>query len=947
MPVRTERRPQILRWVLALAVLVATSACHPKRDPHIVDRPRDLREDRAFISSPSLGHPIYECSSNVTVTGFLAGARLEVFIDGAPAPAPPVIGQIPETGENIQVGTAFTVGQKVKVRQRTATAVSEFTPEVTVTSHLEDYPNGLPQPRLFKNPVHQCGHAVLVEDVVPGATVEVRSENPAAGGGFSAPAAVGQFAASTEWGLNWTSLNPQLELGARVTAQAKLCASQSAASAPEITVPPPDSMPAASIAPPIVEGQTVFAIWGAGGPSANDPPLHGPILTASAASPVGESAAPGGVPHLLGIGPPAVAGTSYSATQRLCTTGPAAPPVIAVACDAMPAPIIEPPLPGATTITVTTHQPGAEILVFADGQEIGHSGGSVINLSRPLADGETVVVVQRIGSCTGSLVYQIEVGCALSDDPSACAGDWPAFRHSGIRTGWQVAASALADPYQVKTLEVKWNVAAPDGGRFRGSPVIWRDRAYIGTSEGHLFAFDANSGAQLWRFPSNDEPALTSNYTCNPSSNGIAASVAIARMRNRTLVILAAPDRTGRPSLGETKFGAGHGSGRVFALDAATGALVWATRQEVARLTGTTPGSTSELHEQLGYSAPLVLGDRIYLGVGDHCDNPIQNGRVVAVRLSDGAVQSPNPFDFMATSSRGGGVWTYISGGLADGIFTTTGNTRNGNPGGEPSVNNGLSMIRLNPDTGALEGKIQPVPFAKDDDPDWSAGASLMAASCGNLALSTQKDGWAYAANLGGPLTFRWQFPDTAFPFPTNDPSPHGDVRYHRAGAVWKDVFVAMMGGEDVETPGTTADTFRGYQYLHALNACAGAGNRVRWIADLTSFTEPVTDAHGWGLGPPTVTGGIFFIGTNRGMLVAVADPSVWPAQGSRCTASGLAGNDCLAAGFQLVPVPAVLRSLNLGAGVLTRTEPAIARDSLFVASEDGRLLRIAPRSVR
>lgn len=943
---RTDRRSRVLVWFVAVTALLATAGCTP-RDSHIVRKPDNLREDRAFLSPPTLGHPIYACSGNVTVTNFLVGARLEVFIDGAPAPAPPVVGGIPEVGENIEVGTSFVTGQRVKVRQRTSTAVSGFTPEVMVTSHLDDYPHGLPQPRLFQNPIRQCGHAVLVEDTVPGATMEVRSENPAAGGGFSTPATVGQFNASTEWGLNWTGINPQLELGARVTAQARLCASQSAWSAPEIAVPPPDPMPAGSIASPIVEGQTTFQIWGAGGPNANDPPEHGPVLTALVgATPVGESAAPGGVPHLLGVSP-AVAGTSYSATQRLCTPGPAGPPIVAVACSAMPASVIEPPLPGASTITVTTHQPGAEILVFANGQEIGHSGGSVINLSRPLADGETVDVVQRIGGCTGSLVYQIEVGCALSDDPSACGGDWPAFRHSGIRNGWQVAPSALADPYQVKTLEVKWTVAAPDGGAFRGSPVIWQDRVFIGSSAGRLFAFDANTGAELWRYPSNNEPPLTTSYTCNPSSEGIAASVAIARRRNQSLVILAAPDRTGRPSLGESTFGAGRGSGRLFALDAATGALVWATGDEVARLTGTTPGSTSELHEQLGYSAPLVLGNRIYVGVGDHCDNPIQNGRVVAVRLSDGALQSPSPFDFQATSTRGGGVWTYISGGLADGIFTTTGNTRNGNPLGEPSINHGLSMVRLNPDTGALEGAIQPVPFAKDDDPDWSAGASLMAASCGSLALSTQKDGWAYAANLGGPLSFRWQFPDTAFPFPASDPNPHGDVRYHRAGAVWNEVYVAMMGGEDVATPGSDADTYRGYQYLHALNACAPPGSRVRWIADLAPFTEPVIDAHGWGLGPPTVTGGIFFVGTNRGFLVALADPSVWPAQGSRCTMTGLSGNDCLAAGFQLVPVPTVLRSLDLGAGMLTRTEPAIARDSLYVASEGGRLMRIAPRSVR
>jgi outer membrane protein assembly factor BamB len=225
----------------------------------------------------------------------------------------------------------------------------------------------------------------------------------------------------------------------------------------------------------------------------------------------------------------------------------------------------------------------------------------------------------------------------------------------------------------------------------------------------------------------------------------------------------------------------------VFALDAATGAIIWMTSQEVARLTGLTQYSTDELHEQIGYSSPLVLNERIYVGIADHCDNPIQNGRVIAVDLFSGNIVGG--FKFEATSDRGGGIWTYLSGGLAGGVFTTTGNTRRGSAP-EPAVNHGLSMIRLNPGSGALEGKMQPVPFEKDGDPDWSSGATLMNASCGPLVVSTMKDGWTYAANAGPPLDFRWQFPSVAYPFPKDDPNDHGDIHYHRVGAAWEDVFI-------------------------------------------------------------------------------------------------------------------------------------------------------------
>ena len=208
------------------------------------------------------------------------------------------------------------------------------------------------------------------------------------------------------------------------------------------------------------------------------------------------------------------------------------------------------------------------------------------------------------------------------------------------------------------------------------------------------------------------------------------------------------------------------------------------------------------------------------------------------------------------------------------------------------------------------------------------------------------KDGWTYAVIAGdgtpGAPSVSWQFPNTGYPFPLNDPNDHGDIRYHRAGAAWNDVYISMAGGEDIVGEGGPGDIFAGYQRLHAFNVCSGYAGLVRWIAYLDAFTSPPVDRWSWGLGPPTVTGGIVYVGTNQGWLLALADPSVWPAQAARCTFSGLDGLDCLNAGYQLVPNPTILKSINLG-GNLRRTEPAIANGSLYVSNSSGRLFRIAP----
>jgi len=942
---------RLLAFLLGIALL-SLGACdkpgHPKgsqqKDPHVVRNPGDFKEDRKFISPPTLGQPIYACSSAITVTNFLPGAKIEVFIDGVPAPNPSFIGTFPNPGQTHDTGQQFTAGQVVHVKQTLGAATSSDSNHVTATSHTEDFPAGLPKPRLFAHPLYQCGHAVLVEDVVPGSSVTVHAEDDAGGGTFKPIQDVGGFQASTEWGINWTGVNPEFTLAARISATAKLCTDNSPRSDYEITIAGPSPPPPGSLEKPIIDGQTQVVVWGKTGPP-SDTLHHGVIATIrdGSAAVRGQSSSPGGVPHIFGISPAAQTNQKLDVTQKLCTESPPGDVVVVEDCSAMPAPIIKAPLPGDTKIVVTQMIPGAEILVFASGQEIGHSSGNVINLSRALNNGETVIVMQRLGKCTGSFVYEIKVECALGTAPGACSSDWPAFRQNGLRTARQTQHSVLGDPYMVKKLEVKASTTAPDGGEFVASPVIVDGRVFIGSNGGHLYAFDANfanNAAPLWQFPPAGEPALTSKFTCNPSSEGIAASVAAATSRERgALIILQGPDQ-GRPSDPGGKFGSGEGSGRIFALNPANGALVWKTTDEVARL-----NVANNLHEQMGYSSPLVLGNRIYVGIANHCDNPIQKGRVRAVNLDTGAIDAGFNFEAVndpnQANNRGGGVWTFVSGGLGNGLVTTTGNVKNGTIS-EPATNHALAMVRLDPATGALQGKIQPVPYINDIDPDWSAGATLMAASCGAIAASTMKDGWTYAGNFSPSLTFRWQYPNTSYPFPSVDPLKHHDIRYHRAGAAWNDTYYTMSGGQQILDLSDPLNVYQGYRKLHAFNVCAGEGGRVRWIAQLDAWTSPAIDTWSWSLGPPTVTDGIVYVGTNRGFLLAIADTSLWPSQGGRCTMPTLSTADCAAAGYQVVPNPTVLKALDLG-GEILRNEPALANGTVYVASSNRKLFRIAP----
>lgn len=510
---------------------------------------------------------------------------------------------------------------------------------------------------------------------------------------------------------------------------------------------------------------------------------------------------------------------------------------------------------------------------------------------------------------------------------AACSQHWPMYRHNVIRSGGQINASPLSDPAHVPSLAVQWTFSVPAadtvGGNpgFRASPVVYNDRVYIGSGNGRMYALNAATGAVLWKYPAPPAAPLRSQFVCNPSSQGIASSAVIAKINGVDAVIFGAPD----PAVGTTL-----GEGRLFALNAVTGAEIWKS-QIVAHVTGTTGGSTSERHEQIGYSSPIVYGDRIYVGVADHCDNPIQKGRIVSVRLNNGTIDPAFTYCSTGTcgdATRGGGVWSGVA-VWGDGLYATTGNVNNG--GSEPSPNHGLSMLRLNATTGAVVWKFQPVPYALDWDPDWSAGPNVMLSSCGVLSVSTMKDGWTHAIDTNTGAR-RWTFPAAAVPFTAADGTVHGDSRFMRAGAAWGDVFITMTGGLTVST-----NLSAGYRRLHALNVCASNADRIRWILDV-----PNASGSTYSLGVPTVSRGIVYIGTDQGHLVAIADPSIHPAAGWRCANTDVSTANCVASGYTLVPQPAVLANVALS-GSMVYNEAAIAGGRLFAATGSGNVYMLKP----
>lgn len=472
--------------------------------------------------------------------------------------------------------------------------------------------------------------------------------------------------------------------------------------------------------------------------------------------------------------------------------------------------------------------------------------------------------------------------------------EWYTYRYDSARTGAQPRASALSDPAKVGTLHIGWTFPL-DGavGAFRASPIVVYDTVFVGSTGGYFYALDAATGTLKWQYPkAGDLPLLGS---CGYFGRyGIQSSATYARIGGQDAVIFGAPDPSAEGGLG---------SAQLFAFplsaDPNNPQPIWKS-DVVAHVSGCTLGtpahpSLDEHHERIAYSSPLVLGNKIYVGVHDAGDDPIQVGRVIAVNLSTGHIDPSFQFQAVGThaspdpqcirhctdqwlacldcdratdphcptpqqcadgrkgceaacnnpaTGRGGGVWNSMATD-GEGVYFTTGNTRTDSLGvqsPEPNPNHGLSIIRVDEENGNIVWAFQPVPYPLDEDPDWAAGATVMSTSCGELIASVQKDGWSYAVNGNGTPwgapSVRWQFPPTGYPFTNRGVDGHGDTDYKRPGAAWNDVFIVTTGGED-----RADDHFGvGYGKLHALNACATTEKtRVRWM------TNDQDLPHNWG----------------------------------------------------------------------------------------------------
>jgi hypothetical protein len=372
------------------------ASCGAVRFPGKVE-PGSQTPDPSFISPPMVLGPLYACATAVAVGGAVLDAKVSLLSNDVevatiyPARSPFRI--------DFMGLQKLEPGQVITAIQESDGAISAPSAPVTVRDHTVDYPAGLPKPFVDPSTVYECAEVISVRHV-PGATVTV----------FTNGRDPRSFISSWDWTIVHPSGAP-FSVGDEFTVNQTLCTDKSDISDPPAvrarTGPTAPLLVPILKPPSIVAGQELLFIEniveGANVTvEETSSPWSGTFSTPVNWKPDFDIKIP--------LGRPLRPGDSIRLRQELCSSiGDWSPGDQVQPCKNLPAPLIETPIAGNDFVIVAESLPGARIMIFdSAGVEIGDGSGTVIFLSRPIIAGETLIVVQQLGECTGQFVYRVQ-----------------------------------------------------------------------------------------------------------------------------------------------------------------------------------------------------------------------------------------------------------------------------------------------------------------------------------------------------------------------------------------------------------------------------------------------------------------------------------------------------------------------------------------------------------
>jgi outer membrane protein assembly factor BamB len=487
--------------------------------------------------------------------------------------------------------------------------------------------------------------------------------------------------------------------------------------------------------------------------------------------------------------------------------------------------------------------------------------------SGTLSGGSAVTVASGVATFSGLSINTAGNGYTLTatspTSPSLSAAtsgtfnissstDWTTYLGGIGRTNFAANEGGF-NPTSVKKLSLAWQAsdAGPSHGVF-SQPIVSNGLVYWGSFDGFERATNT-SGQLVWQtsLGTTSPPACT-----DPSEAGVVSTPTVTTdvpVRGATSVLYI-----------------GGGNSTVYALNAATGAILWSSN------VGGNPNTFL-------WSSPAVFGNSVYIGSSSFGDCPLTQGQLIQLDRVTGAVQ--NIFDVVPNGCIGGGVWSSPSIDAAAGtLYFTTGTASPDCP----NTPGGPSMYELSASNLSLVGSWT-IPVAQQgEDGDFGATPTLFTGVINGqtepLVGAIDKNGVFYAferdavssgpvwstriANGGGnPTTGNGDIASAAFDGTTLYVG--GDQTSKCSGTVnalnpstgafiWQHCFTDggwVMGGVTVTSGGVVA---------------VGEGSNIAIVSAATGTSLLTYTGVGPFWGPPSVAGGSLYEGDMAGNLYAL-----------------------------------------------------------------------------
>ncbi len=288
------------------------------------------------------------------------------------------------------------------------------------------------------------------------------------------------------------------------------------------------------------------------------------------------------------------------------------------------------------------------------------------------------------------------------------SGDWTTYMGNNARQGYN-GAETIINVNSAPHLKLKWTHSA--SGAIFSQPIVSNGLIYWGSEDGYEHATNLTGGF-VWATNIGTTPGDCSNTHTGVNSTGTIASAVIGGKTTEVLYV-------------------GGGNGYMYALNAATGVVIWKT------LLGSAP-------PHFLWSSPAVYNGNVYEGVSSLDDCPLVQGQLVEMNGVTGAIE--HTFNTVPNGCIGASIWASPtideSAGL---VFIATGNAGScGSP--EPYAE---AIVKLKASDLSYESSWQVPSSEQVTDGDFGATPTLFTATINgtlhNMVGAENKNGIFYA----------------------------------------------------------------------------------------------------------------------------------------------------------------------------------------------------------